>query len=315
VNDVPVWGWVAFSVVLLVLLVIDISVHRGGKDSRREAIWWSIIWIGAGLAFALIVWGLFDFRATQEYLAAYLIEKSLSLDNLFVFLIIFRTLRIPQRYQRVALSWGIFGALVFRAIFVFAGAAALERWGWVEYVFALILLVAAIHTFRETPSEEEESRLVLLLSRYLPVSSHRDTPHFIEKREGKWMATPLLVAVIGLELTDVLFAIDSVPAALSITRNEFIVYSSNAFAILGLRSLYLVLAHTIAQLRYLHYGLSAVLAFAAFKMLSDRWIHISPGMSILVITILIGGSVWASQRARRGEQATSERAATGRTAD
>jgi tellurite resistance protein TerC len=291
--------WTTFAVVVAVMLAIDIFVHRGEHaDSRSRAIMWTVIWVAAGLAFNVYVWWIHPSeRAAEEYLASYLIEKALSLDNLFVFLIIFKTLRIPAAHQRKALSWGIFGALLFRAIFIFLGAEALEKWHWVEYVFALLLLYAAWHAYREDPAQEEESKLAEWLSHRLPVSRHTKEAHFFTRENGKLRVTPLLVAVIGLELTDVMFAIDSVPAAFSITTDRFIIYSSNVFAILGLRSLYIAMAATLGQLRYLHYGLAAVLAFAAAKMLIPETIlPITPLQSVGIIVGCIGLSIWASVR-------------------
>ena len=302
--EVMTTEWILFGAVMLGLLAIDLYVHRGGQgDSRRRAIQWSLIWIAAGLAFCGHIWMKFGGQEAQEYLAAYLIEKSLSLDNLFVFLIIFKSLKIPKNHQRTALSWGIFGALVFRAIFIFLGAAALERWEWVQYLFAAILFYAAFHAFREDPSEQKENRAVEWLSRHFPVSRKTDTHRFAFRENGNWVATPLLIAVLSLELTDVIFAVDSIPAAFSVTRNTYIIYSSNVFAILGLRALYLVLAHTIGELKYLHYGLAAVLAFAGAKMIVSTWIEIPPLVSVGIIAACIGVAAWASMRRRAGSPA------------
>ncbi len=299
------WEWIAFGAVVLLMLGIDIFVHRGEHaDSRFRALLWTVIWVAAGLLFNIFVWFDRGGRAAQEYLASYLIEKSLSLDNLFVFLIIFKTLRIPAAHQRKALSWGIFGALVFRAIFIYLGAEALQRWHWVEYIFALLLLYAAWHAFREDPAQEEESKLVEWLAHHLPVSRHTEHAHFFTRVNGKLLMTPLMVAVIGLELTDVMFAIDSVPAAFSVVPRSqdqlFIIYTSNVFAILGLRSLYIAMASTLGELRYLHYGLAAVLAFAAFKMLMpSEVLHIPPMVSVAIIVSCIGVAIWTSVRANQ----------------
>ncbi len=304
--DTPVtWEWIVFGIAVLLMLAIDIFVHRGEHaESRSRALLWTVIWVAAGLLFNVFVWIDRGGQAAQEYLASYLIEKSLSLDNLFVFLIIFKTLRIPTTHQRKALSWGIFGALVFRAIFIYLGAEALHRWAWVEYIFAVLLLYAAWHAFREDPAQEEESKLVEWLAHNLPVSRPTAHAHFFTRVNGKFLMTPLMVAVIGLELTDVMFAIDSVPAAFSVVpRSEnqlFIIYTSNVFAILGLRSLYIAMAATLGELRYLHYGLAAVLAFAAFKMMvpSDV-LHIPPMVSVGIILACIGIAIWTSVRARK----------------
>jgi tellurite resistance protein TerC len=298
--------WMVFAGVLFGFLAVDLWAHRGERhDSKRSAVFWSAVWIAVGLAFGGFVWWRFGGRPAVDYLGAYLIEKSLSVDNLFVFLIIFQMLGIPKDNQRTVLSWGIFGALVLRGLFVFLGATAIERYHWVVYVFGAILLAAAWRTFREDPSRQEENKAVEWLSRHLPVTHRIHGDGFLAREGGRTVATPLLIALLGLELTDVIFAIDSVPAAFAISREPFIVYSSNAFAILGLRSLYLVLAHTLPQMTYLHYGLAAVLAFAAVKLMIAEWINIPAWLSIAFIVVTLGASVWAS--VRWGEEAEVER--------
>ena len=302
-HQVPGWGWIAFTILVFVLLGLDLFAHRGRHgQSRRAAYLWSGIWIAAGLLFAVFVWVVLGRRAGNEYLAAYLIEKSLSLDNLFVFLIIFRTLNIPNEYQHNVLYWGIFGALVLRAVFIFLGIAAIERFNWITYGFAAILLFAAWHAFREDPTEEKENRAVRWLSQHLPVSQGIHGHKFIVRENGRLVATPLIIALIGLELTDIVFAIDSVPAALSVSRNRFVVYSSNVFAILGLRALYSALAHSLGGLRYLHYGLAGVLAFAAIKMILDNWVHIHPLVAVAITAALIAAAVWASLHRRKSAE-------------
>lgn len=293
--DIPTWVWTVFWVTIGVFLFLDLYAHRGERhDSRKTAIIWSVIWIVAGLAFGGFVWWQLGSSHAVDYLGAYLIEKSLSVDNLFVFLIVFGMLNIPRENQRTALTWGIFGALILRAFFIFVGAAALERYHWVVYVFGGLLLLAAWRTFVEDPTEETENKLVKWLSQRLPVTQEVHGDSFFVKKEGRRIATPLFIAVLGLELTDVLFAIDSVPAAFAISREPFIVYSSNAFAILGLRALYLVLAHTLPKMTYLHYGLAAVLAFAAIKLMIAEWVEISAWISIGFIVVTLGISIWAS---------------------
>lgn len=294
-TDIPQWVWTTFALVLFILLAIDLFSHRGGREATRGwAVFWSILWIAVGLAFTFFVWGVLGRLPADEYLAAYLIEKSLSLDNMFVFLIIFQTLKIPKKNQRTALSWGILGALVFRAIFIFAGAAAVQRWDWVNYIFGVILVFAAIHAFREDPTETKESRLVHWLSDRLPISRDSRDRRFFIKHWGKRKATPLFVTILALELSDVLFAVDSVPAAFSVTKTTFLIYSSNTFAILGLRSLYILIAEFIGEMRYLHYGMAGILAFAGVKITLSKWVHISPIISVAIILILVGGATAAS---------------------
>ncbi|MCI0670487.1 MAG: TerC/Alx family metal homeostasis membrane protein, partial [Myxococcaceae bacterium] len=298
-QPIPAWAWLTFGALVLVLLTVDLAVHRGEHaQSRKAAVVWSIVWVAAGLAFNGFVWVAFGGHAAEEYLAAYLIEKSLSLDNIFVFFVIFQSLNIPTQFQHHVLFWGIFGALVFRALFIFLGVAAMERYAWVSWLFGAVLILTAVRVFREDPAGRKENRVVKWLSRHLPVTHVVDQKRLVVVRDGKRVATPLLIALMGLELTDIVFAIDSVPAAFAVTHERFILYSSNAFAILGLRALYTVLAHSIQGLKYLHYGLAVVLGFAGVKILVDRWVHIPALASVGFIVLVVGIAVWASVRAR-----------------
>ncbi|HEX8701635.1 MAG TPA: TerC/Alx family metal homeostasis membrane protein [Myxococcaceae bacterium] len=303
---VPATGWIVFGAVVLGLLLVDLLVHRGKHgESKRSAIAWSIGWIVLGLGFSVFVWQAYGARPAQEYLGAWLIEKSLSLDNLFVFLVIFRSLSVPEDEQRRVLFWGIFGALLFRALFIFAGVEALERWHAVVYVFGAILLFTAYRVAREDPSKERDSKLVHWLAKRLPVTTELNGTRFFARLNGRRVATPLMVALIAIELTDIAFAVDSVPAALAVSHEPFIVYSSNVFAIMGLRALYIALAHIITQLRYLHYGLAAVLAFAGLKMIiPDSVVHVPPLVSVAIIVVCIGLSVVVSLRARSKQRRT-----------
>lgn len=306
--EIPAWGWIVFGAVLVALLAVDVVSHRGERaDSTGWAAIWTGIWIAAGLLFSGFVWAVFGLGPAQDYLAAYLIEKSLSLDNLFVFLVIFRTLKIPREHQRKALTYGIAGALVFRGIFIVAGIQALEHWSWTTWIFAAILLGAAWRAFREDPTEighhakrRRESRLILWLEEHLRVTRKHHGGSFFVRENGRRVLTPLAVAVIGLELTDVLFAVDSVPAALAVSRSAFIVYSSNMFAILGLRALYIVLSRILTRLRFIHYGIGVILVFTAVKLALDEWVEIESWISILIILSIIvvtfGASVWESRR-------------------
>ncbi|PTL83218.1 TerC family protein [Vitiosangium sp. GDMCC 1.1324] len=299
-HPVAPWEWSLFGVIVLAMIGIDLLAHRKKHgESKKAAYAWSAAWVLMGLAFAGFVWARHGDTTAQEYLGAYLIEKSLSLDNLFVFLVIFSSLGVPGDKQRRVLFWGIFGALVFRALFILLGMEALEHWHWVVYIFGAILLVAAFRVARRHPSDEpDNNKLVEWLEKHLPVTTEFEGKRFFKRVNGKMQATPLLIALIAIELSDVAFAIDSVPAALSVSRDVFVVYTSNVFAILGLRALYIALAKTVHELRYLHWGLAAVLAFAGLKMMTSDWMHVPPLLSVAIIVVCIGVSVWWSVRAR-----------------
>ena len=301
-EPVPLWTWFAFGAVLVSFLAVDLVLHRGSRlRSRAAAITWSAIWVGVGLLFAIVIWAALGGRRAGEYIAAYLVEKSLSIDNLFVFLVVFRTLGIPHDSQRAVLSWGLFGALVFRLGFIFVGVAAIEHYQFVVYVFAAILFWAAWRVLREDVTTKKESRAARWLARHLPMTRKLHGDSFFTVERGRRVATPLFVALVAVELTDVVFAVDSVPAALAISQSRFIVYSSNALAILGLRSLYILLDDLIGELRYLHYGLAAVLAFAGLKLISSGWFEIPALLSIGIIVTCIAAAVWPSVRALRRE--------------
>ncbi|GAA5480839.1 TerC/Alx family metal homeostasis membrane protein [Haloferula sargassicola] len=303
-SETPLGVWGLFAGVVGVLLAADLLAYRGkSSESRRVTLVWSIIWIAAGLGFGGFIAWRSGGELVGEYYAAYAMEKALSIDNLFVFYVIFQSLGVPKSSQHHVLFWGILGAVVFRGIFIFVGVAAIERWEWISYIFGGLLLYAAWHSYRQDPAKQERSRVVDWLSEHLPLSARTDTRHFTLRESGKRVATPLMLALIAIEFSDILFAIDSVPAALSITRDRFVVYSSNIFAILGLRALYLLMAATIAGMRYLHYGLAAVLAFAAVKIVAHPWFDIPPLVSLGVIVAIIGVAVVASLRARVGLRA------------
>jgi len=294
------WGWIFFGVTVAVMLAVDLMMHRGGHGtSRKSAYIWSGVWIAAGLLFTLVVYFFFGGVRAEEYVAAYLMEKSLSLDNLFVFLIIFRSLSIPPQHQHKVLFWGILGALVFRAIFIFLGIAAINRFSWLSIVFGLLLLYTGYRAAREDPAEKSGSGLIAWLSRFLPVTGQNEEGRWYRRREGKLYVTPLAVALIAVELTDIMFAIDSVPAVFAVSRDPFVVYSSNIFAILGLRALYTALEHNLRDFPFLHYGLAGVLSFAGLKLVFEEWLEMPPLLSVGIIIVIIGASVWASVRVNR----------------
>ena len=299
--SVPFWAWASLALVVIVSVSIDLFAHRGDHvDSKRRAIAWSIGWICVALCFNVFVAIWFGLQAGEEFLAAYLLEKSLSVDNLFVFMLVFSTLRIPATEQRRVLTWGIAGAIVTRGVLIFVGAAAVKEWHSLLYVFGAILIVAAFKLLKE-PEEETESKLLLWLEKHLRWTRRMHGHKFLVHIDGKLVATPLLLALIAIELSDVVFAIDSVPAAFAVTEEPFLIYSSNLLAILGLRALYVVLAGLLADLRYLRFGLAAVLAFAGSKLLLSGWIHVPPLISVIVIASCIAIAVVLSIRATRRE--------------
>lgn len=299
---VPAYAWVVLAIVVLTSVAIDLFAHRGDHvDSKRRAVVWTLVWITIALTFNAFVWVRFGATAGQEFLAAYLLEKSLSVDNLFVFLLVFASLKIPQLEQRRVLTWGIFGAVVTRGALIFAGAAAVQRWHALTYVFGGILVVAAVKLLRSPPEDDGDSPVVLWLERHLAWTRQLHGHHFLVRENGKLVATPLMLALIAIELTDIVFAIDSVPAAFAVTEEPFLIYSSNLLAILGLRALYVVLAGALADLRYLRFGLAAVLGFAGVKLIGASWFKLAPLVSVAIIAACIAVSVIASLVASRRE--------------
>jgi tellurite resistance protein TerC len=297
--------WLAFGAVVAASLVIDLLVHRGGRGtSRGAAIAWSAAWIAVALAFAGWIAIVLGRSAAEDYLGAYLMEKTLSVDNLFVFLLVFGRLGIPPIEQHRVLFWGILGALAARGVFIAAGTAVLARWHEVVYVLGAVLLVTGWRTLRaHGTGGGEDSRLLRWLRRHLPLTSTLHGHHFFVREDGRRRATPLLLALLAIELTDVMFAVDSVPAVFAITRDPFLVYSSNVFAILGLRALYLVLADMLERLRYMHYGLGAILLLAGVKMLVADVVHVPHYAALAAILVIIAVTVIASLRATRRDAA------------
>ncbi len=321
--DVELWHWAALLAVVLGLLLVDLLVlHREAHViGPREAAIESAVWISIGLGFAFVVWWWFGGAAAGEYLSGYLVEQSLSIDNVFVWAIILTYFAVPAQYQHRVLFWGIFGALVLRASFIFAGIALIERFEWVLFVFGAFLLFTAGRLLLSRGDEQVDparSRFLRLVFRLVPSTDRLDGPHLFTKIDGRRLATPLFAVLVLVELTDLIFAVDSVPAVLAVSHEQFIVFSSNAFAILGLRSLYFLLADLHGRFRYLQQGLAVILAFVGAKMILEPWVHIPTWVSLIVIGTVLTVAIVVSLRfpgaAAAGERAAarSERSAAGR---
>jgi tellurite resistance protein TerC len=304
---VPLWAWAALVAFIVVLLVADLLlVHRTPHDiGFKEAAIESAVWITIGLSFTFVMLGWHGGSAAGEYLSGYLIEKSLSVDNVFVWAVIFSYFGVPQKYQFRVLFWGIFGALVLRAIFIFAGVALIEAFDWILYVFGAFLLITAVRVARHKDAEvhPESNPVLKLVRKVVPSTTEYDGQKLFTRRTGRRLATPLFAVLILVETTDVVFAVDSIPAILAVSREPFIVFSSNAFAILGLRSLYFLLAGMAGRFRYLNVGLGAILFFVGIKMIIVEWYHFPTWVSLGVITGLLTLTVWLSLRAEKRELA------------
>jgi tellurite resistance protein TerC len=294
----PISHWIGFHLFLLVLLAFEFFYARrrtpapSPAKAHRTAVVSTVLWIAAALAFAIFVFYSLGSESAVQYLAGYAIEESLSIDNLFVFLLLFRLFQIQPLKQPRVLFWGVLGAILMRGAFIAAGIGLLDHFAWISYVFAAILLVAAIRLVLPSSESNETPIWIRWLSKVHPVSLTQD--HFFVIEDNRRMATVLFLALVAIELADVVFALDSIPAVLSITRHPFLAYTSNIMAVMGLRSLYFLLVHFLAKLRFLHYGLAAVLAFAAIKMLASHWIEIGPLLSLGVILALLAVTVTAS---------------------
>ena len=295
--------WAAFIAFVLAMLALDLGVfHRSAHAVRfREALAWSCVWIALALAFNAGVWWWFGPERGLEFLTGYLIEKSLSVDNIFVFLVIFSSLGIPALHQHRVLFWGIVTALVFRAVMIFAGAAMLARFHWLIYVFGAFLVLTGVKLFlqRRKEAHPENHWSLALARRVIPSTETFDGHRFFTRRSGRLLATPLFMALLMVEVTDVLFAIDSIPAIFAVTTDPFIVFTSNIFAILGLRSLFFLLGDMVDKFAYLKVGLAAVLVFVGAKMTLVGVFAIPPAVSLAVIAALLGGAVVASLRVSR----------------
>jgi tellurite resistance protein TerC len=295
--------WVLFNVFVLSMLALDLGVfHKKAHEVKmQEALTWSAVWISLALLFNVLIYYFWDWMAPgSEYsnkdaalafLTGYVIEKSLSVDNVFVFLMVFTYFRVPSLYQHKVLFWGILGALVMRAMFIFAGVTLITKFHWMIYLFGAILIITGIKmvTQRNKKLDPEKNPVIKLFRKFFPVTNEYHGDHFFAKLNQRNVATPLFVVLLFIETTDVIFAVDSIPAILAITSNPFIVYTSNVFAILGLRALYFALAGIMGLFHYLHYGLSVILVFVGGKMmLVDIFkIPIEASLSVIMLVLLL----------------------------
>ena len=294
------WLWIGFNAFIVGMLVLDLAVfHKKPHEVKfKEAAGWSVFWIALALVFNAGLWFVRGQQAGLEFLTGYLIEKSLSVDNLFVFLLVFSYFAVPAKNQHGVLFWGILGALVFRFLFIIAGIELLERFHWLIYVFGGVLIVSGVKLWQEKEKkiEPEKNPLVRLFRRLMPVTPEYHDGKFFVRQAGKLAATPLFVVLLVVETTDIVFAVDSIPAVLAITRDPFIVYSSNAFAILGLRALFFALSGVMQRFHHLHYGLSAILVFVGGKMVASEFVKVPTTASLAVVAAILAVSIWASLR-------------------
>lgn len=314
-----IWLWVGFNLFVIAMLALDLGVfHKEDHAvSVKEASIWSVVWISLAMLFNLVIYFFWDSmmpgstysngEAGLAFFTGYLIEKSLSVDNIFVFVLLFSTFAVPAKYQHRVLFWGIFGALVMRGIMIAIGASLIHEFHWIIYIFGAFLIFTGLRMAFSSGEEEihpENNPLVKLLRRVMPVTKNYEGHSFFVKRAGAWMATPLFVVLLVVESTDLIFAVDSIPAIFAVTQDPFLVYTSNVFAILGLRSLYFVLAGVMHKFYYLKMGLAGVLSFVGVKMLlSSTPFKIDTLVSLFVIASIITAAVIASMlRARRIER-------------
>jgi tellurite resistance protein TerC len=287
--------WFGFLALIITLLTLDLFVfHRKPHEvGPGEAFKWVCFWVGLALAFNVFVhieWGA---ARSLEFTTGYLIEEALSIDNVFVFLVLFKYFRVPKQLQHRVLFFGILGAIVLRGIFILSGAALLAKFHWVIYIFGAFLIFTGIKIIAQDEVEvhPERNPVLKLLRRLVPMTAHYIGSKFLVRQGGKLLATPLLAVLVVIEGTDVVFAVDSIPAIFGVTRDPFIVYTSNIFAILGLRALFMLLSGIMDKFRFLKYGLGIVLTFVGVKMLISGWVHIPIGVSLSVVVVLLGGSV------------------------
>ena len=286
INSPELWAFFLLGVLVLLAFDLYLSARRGHGERFREAIGWSVFWILLSVVFGFWLWVRYGGEPGLEFFAGYLLEKSLSVDNLFVFVLLFQSFAIPPEYQHRVLFWGVLGALVLRGGLILAGVTLVHHFRWVIAIFGAILVYTAIRIALHRDEEDRapaDNSVVRFVRDHLPMISTIEGPHFFVHREGKRFATPLLLALVAAETADLVFALDSIPAVFAVTDDSFLVFSSNVCALLGLRALYFVVRGALVRLRYLKPGLAAILLFVGGKMLLYRWVHLPTGTSLSVI--------------------------------
>jgi tellurite resistance protein TerC len=315
--DASIWLWVGFNLFVLAMLALDLGVfHRKSHAvSGKEALTWSLVWISLSLVFNAIIYFFWDRMMPQStytnteaalaFFTGYLIEKSLSVDNIFVFILIFSFFGVPAAYQHRVLFWGILGALLMRGALIAVGAALLEQFHWIIYLFGAFLIFTGIRMalHQEEEIHPDQNPIVKFFRKLMPVTENFEKDKFFIRRAGKILATPLFLILLIVESTDLVFAVDSIPAIFAVTREPFIVYTSNVFAILGLRALYFLLSNVMDKFQYLKLGLSAVLTFIGIKMVIVDLYHIPVGVSLAIVasilTIAVLASLWKARKSER----------------
>lgn len=294
----PWWAWLGFHLLIFALLALDLGVfnRKAHAPSVKEAAAWSAVWILLALAFNAVIFHVEGPKPGLEFFTAWVLEKSLSVDNLFVFVLLFAAFRVEMRHQHRVLYWGVLGALVMRAVMILAGTALLRRFEWMMYVFGAFLIFTALKMLfgGESKSDPADNAITRLFKRCIPFDPEGGHAHFWTVKNGRRFATPLLLVLVSIEVTDLVFAVDSIPAVLAVSRDPFIVYTSNIFAILGLRSLYFLLAKMMDRFHRLKTGLAFILAFVGLKMCFEHWVPIPVAWSLLVILGILALSVAAS---------------------
>ncbi|GAA4409556.1 TerC family protein [Actinokineospora soli] len=294
---VPLWAWAAVLGVILLMLAVDLFAHRRAHVvGVREAAAWSAVWVALGLGFGAVVWWVWGGEFAGQYFAGYVIEKSLAVDNVFVFGIIFSYFAVPREYQHRVLFYGVIGALVFRAVFIAAGSVLIASFAWILYVFGAFLVVTGVRMamHRDQTIDPDRSVVLRLFRKVVPTTDQYHGPKFLVRQAGRWVATPLLAVLVLVEVTDIVFAVDSIPAIFAVTQQPFLVFTSNAFAILGLRAMYFLLADLMHRFPYLKLGLALVLVWVGAKMLLLDVYKISTWFSLTVVAAILTTALTAS---------------------